>query len=152
MDNLLTHFSSVEVISITAVLLRISRASFLFPHSKPRVKLMDHPEIALMAVMITAVKLIMPFQGTLRVIGDLSEVQMPKMDWKAWVDVMSESVTTDAPGRRNYKNITADDVVAMTAEELNDYLAYVSTYIETQGKDASLCSSNIQLVTLLTTL
>lgn len=109
---------------------RLVELEFCFNMQKKRFKLLDHPDILLVACVVFSTKLLYPFDGEERVPVSYRDPSSLQMDWGKWRELMRE-VAFEGLERRDINNLKAEDAWLLTDRKIDDYLDW---YEETQIK------------------
>ena len=114
--------------------------TFQYPVLKPRIFLLDHPEILLAALLIVATKLCFPFHQTSHSLLDVDSGSVTRFDWSQWnlriAGPFAESkASQEGP---NYDHVKTEHVVAMTDDELDAYLSHVASFVDNPSESARL--------------
>ena len=108
---------------------------FTFPKPSPRQSNSSLPEIQLVSLLVVAVKLYHPFDSQPRYSRTLTEFGTLVIDWDVWRNSQTEYATRHTSagklGRGNEIHINENDVMAMSGEQLDEYLDwYEKTWIK----------------------
>ena len=101
------------------------------------------PEIQLVCLLVIAVKLYHPFDGSIRHVRSLADPATLTIDWESWVDVQSSCKMHATGGthleRGSEISVTETDVMNMTGEQLDEYMDwYERTFVdESRAEDKS---------------
>lgn len=109
---------------------RLLDLDFCFSMQKKRFKLLDHPDILLVACVVFATKLLYPFDGEQRVPVSYRDPSSLQIDWRRWKELMRD-VAFEGLERRDMTNLKAEDAWTLTDRKIDDYLDW---YEETQIK------------------
>ncbi|KAI4117473.1 MAG: hypothetical protein LQ345_002287 [Seirophora villosa] len=107
----------------TAKLLDID---FTFPQPKTRQKISFFPEIALMVLLVIAVKIYHPFDSIDRHPRSLSDPGVLAIDWDHWCKVHKEHESRETAdgrlGRGNEIKVTEADSFKLSGDQIDEYL------------------------------
>lgn len=107
---------------------RLLNLEFSFNMQKKRFKLLDHPDILLVACVVFSTKLLFPFDGEERVPVSYRDPSSLQVDWASWRALMRD-VTFDGLERRDINKLEAEDAWTLSDRKIDDYLDW---YEETQ--------------------
>ena len=109
---------------------RILEMNYSFPITFRRHMVTANPETQIICLIIIATKLCQPFDDIARVPESITDPSGLKLDWEAWIHIMTEKPPTGL--RRGQEiNMTDSDVFKMKGKELDDYLDwYQRTWID----------------------
>lgn len=108
---------------------------FTFPLPKGQQRISNLPEIALISLLVIAVKLYHPFFSH-QIYADENDVMsLYAIDWDAWVkshhDHESRLSNEDQLARGTEMEVTENDAMTMTGDQLDDYLDwYERTWVD----------------------
>ena len=93
------------------------------------------PEVQLMCLLIIAVKLYHPFDGSIRHVRSLADPAALTIDWESWVDSRSASkmqATRETHLERGSEiSVSEKDIMSMTGEQLDQYMDwYERTFVD----------------------
>ncbi|QPC76438.1 hypothetical protein HYE68_007190 [Fusarium pseudograminearum] len=122
----------VEALVTAKSILSVMRFSFQLPIEQSRRFHIDYPEILLISVVLVAAKLCFPLgrhAPLLQVAGAEPNI---RFDWTKWQKSIHELLDpSQASGKDpSFEKITVDQVISMTAEELNEYFAHIASTID----------------------
>ncbi|KAF3767697.1 hypothetical protein M406DRAFT_254939 [Cryphonectria parasitica EP155] len=119
-----------EVYVHVRAMIRLLSLIFTFNMKKKRFRLLDHPDVLLIASVVFSTKLIYPFDGKERPPLSYRDPSSLQMDWDRWRELMRDS---EAEGleRRDINKLQPEDVWSMSDKKIDDYLDW---YEETQIK------------------
>lgn len=100
---------------------RLLGFGFAFNMEKKRFKILDHPDVLLVACVVVSTKLIYPLDDEDRVPVSYRDPSSIRMDWDKWRQLMTDP---DSEGleRRDMHKVQAEDVWLMTDRKIDDYL------------------------------
>lgn len=101
-----------------------------FNMGRKRFKLLDHPDILLVACIVFSTKLLYPFDGVERPPVSYRDPSSLQIDWTKWRELMRD---TESEGleRREINQLQPEDAWTMSDKKIDDYLDW---YEETQIK------------------
>ncbi len=131
---------SVELYVVVRRLASLLAVDFTFPKPGPRQRKSAHPEIQLVSLLVIAVKLYHPFDSQPRYSRTLSEFGTLVIDWDVWCKSQTEYAARHTSagklGRGNEINVNENDVMAMSGEQLDEYLDwYEKTWIKEESQE-----------------
>ena len=89
-DNWLTSILTVLTYPVVKTLIRILEADFVYPTSRAkRLRMIDNPELLVVALVVVAVKLSHPFPGENRAPISQVDSEMGQIDWAEWQKAMA---------------------------------------------------------------
>lgn len=146
----------VELYVVVRRLASLLAVDFMFPKPGPRQRKSAHPEIQLVSLLVIAVKLYHPFDSQPRYSRTLSEFGTLVIDWDVWCKSQSEYATRHTSagklGRGNEINVNENDVMAMSGEQLDEYLDwYEKTWIKEDSQEPQSGKIPQQLLDLFPT-
>lgn len=108
---------------------------FSFPKSGHRQKTSSLPEVSLISLLVVAVKLNHPFDNLPRHAHALTDLAVLKIDWEIWTEAHQSHAARIGPEghltRGSEINVTEDDVMTMSGEQMDDYLDwYECTWVD----------------------
>lgn len=111
---------------------------FDFPWPGQRRRVSSFPEIKVMALLVIAVKIFFPFDSLERQPRSVADPGVVSLDWAEWVDAQKgyeEEVSSSGNlARGDEINVTAEKVISMSGEQLDQYLDwYEKTWIDEDG-------------------
>lgn len=109
---------------------RLLHAEFAFNMKRKRFKLLDHPDILLIACVVFSTKLLYPFDGEERPPLSYRDPSSIRVDWDRWRELMRND-SSEGLERREINKLQPDDAWAMSDRKIDDYLDW---YEETQIK------------------
>lgn len=109
---------------------RLLGFGFSFNMQKKRFKLLDHPDILLVACVVFSTKLLYPFDGEGRVPVSYRDPSSMQLDWGKWRELMRDA-TFEGLVRRDINKLETEDAWTLSDRKINDYLDW---YEETQIK------------------
>lgn len=101
-----------------------------YPTLKPRFSLLNHPEIVLVALLVVASKLCLPFEHVTSLASRSEKPPSLKFDWRQWSDARSRPTHE----KTTFDNVTAEEVAAMDEKELDAYFSHVSSFISQKSE------------------
>lgn len=113
-----------EIYAFTQATVDFLNVDFNFPVDQRRVQLLDHPDVFLISCIVMVTKLICPFDGIQRSIGDPSQ-SMPllRIDWQKWREEFGEA-PKELLSRRDIEKLTSEDAWTISQAKVDDYLAW----------------------------
>ncbi|UZP34624.1 hypothetical protein NXS19_002440 [Fusarium pseudograminearum] len=122
----------VEALVTAKSILSVMRFSFQLPIEQSRRFHIDYPEILLISVVLVAAKLCFPLgrhAPLLQVAGAEPNI---RFDWTKWQKSIHELLDPSQASGKDpiFEKITVDQVISMTAEELNEYFAHIASTID----------------------
>ena len=116
----------LNVFHATREIAELVGIEFSFPGLKGRQRISYLPEVALLCLIVIAVKLYHPFDPHPRFAVSSEDPASLAMDWEAWFKARQDHGTRLTKEGRLPRgseiNMTEDDVPAMTGEQMDDYL------------------------------
>lgn len=112
-------------------MMRLLDLEFSFNVQKKRFKLLNHPDVLLIACLVFSTKLLYPFDGIERPPLSYRDPSSIHMDWGRWRDLMRD-VAAEGLQRREINDLRAEDIWTMSDRKIDDYLDW---YEETQIKE-----------------
>ncbi|KAI7758554.1 hypothetical protein LZL87_006945 [Fusarium oxysporum] len=99
-------------------------------HSKKHT--IDYPEILLMSAIVVAAKLCFPLGQHAPFLRAAGREQSIGFDWTTWYKGVQELIeASQTPEKEpSFDQVTADQVTSMTAEELDQYFAHITSTID----------------------
>lgn len=129
----------MEVYTVVRKLNQMLRFAYDFPlSSKATLRNLGFPELRLMAQLVVATKLVLPFDNITRFPSSPSEPAAQSLDWKRWSEVRDEFSRRKSEGKiakGRHILLEEDDVFDLTPEQLDDYM----DWYETRWIDTSKC-------------
>lgn len=100
---------------------RLLQLGFAFNMKKKRFKILNHPDVLLLACIVVSTKLIYPLDGQDRVPVSYRDPSSLRLDWDKWRELMRDP---DSEGleRRDMQKVKPEDAWAMTDRKIDDYL------------------------------
>ena len=143
----------VHMFEAVGKIARILSVDFSFPQPRLRQRTSGLPEMALISLLIIAVKLYYPFSDVDFSVRSNTDPAILNVDWKAWLAIRQahESHLKDPEhlNRGAEIDVTEKDVMAMTSTQLDDYLDwYERTWVDeerTQQKTQGLPTQLLQM-------
>lgn len=108
---------------------------FTFPQSKIRQTVSSFPEVALMALLVIAVKIYHPFDAIDRHPRSLDDPGTLAIDWDHWCEVQKDYDSRDTAGgklgRGNEIKVTESDSFKLSGDQIDEYLDWFGkTFID----------------------
>lgn len=108
---------------------------FDFPRHGSRQKISNLPELALVALIIIAVKIYYPFDSFVRHARSQLDVGVLNIDWRKWCELQEQHdrrpTSNGEIGRGNEILVHDQDILTMSNEQLDEYLGwYQKTWID----------------------
>jgi RNA polymerase I-specific transcription initiation factor RRN7 len=107
---------------------------YSYPLRKSRLRLIDYPEILLVACLVVSTKCLMPFQDNDTHPNSKNTSVSLDFNWDRWQEIMRphlrENESTD---ESDFKNVTPNKIATMTLDELDQYFAHVASLIENKS-------------------
>ena len=131
------------VYEATCKIAALVSVDFSFPTPAAKQRVTGLPEIALMSVLIIAVKLLYSFSGDPGSVRSMKDPGVLAVDWEAWVTSRQTQVP-DAEGRTiggrgSEIEVTEDDIMAMTGQQMDEYLDwYERTWVDEDRAQSKL--------------
>ncbi|KAK7734956.1 hypothetical protein SLS53_007733 [Cytospora paraplurivora] len=119
-----------EVYVHVRAMTRLLHAEFAFNMRRKRFKLLDHPDILLIACVVFSTKLLYPFDGEVRPPVSYRDPSSIRVDWDRWRELMRDDCF-EGLERREINKLQPDDAWTMSDRKIDDYLDW---YEETQIK------------------
>lgn len=110
---------------------RILSLEFAFNMQKKRFKVLDHPDILLIACVVFSTKLIYPFDGEERLPLSYRDPSSLQLDWDKWRELMRDN-EPEGLERREINRLQPEDAWTLSDRKIDDYLDW---YEETQIKE-----------------
>lgn len=112
---------AAEIYVHVRAMTRLLQFGFAFNMNKKRFKILDHPDVLLVACIVVSTKLIFPLDGEDRVPVSYRDPSSHRMDWDKWRELMRDP---DSEGleRRDMHKIQSEDAWSMTDRKIDDYL------------------------------
>lgn len=130
----------VELYVVVRRLASLLAVDFTFPKPDTRQRKSAHPEIQLVSLLVIAVKLYHPFDSQPRYSRTLSDFGTLVIDWDVWCKSQTEYAARHTSagklGRGNEINVDENDVMAMSGEQLDEYLDwYEKTWVKEDSQE-----------------
>lgn len=114
--------------------MRLLDLDFSFNVQKKRFKLLDHPDVLVIACVVLSTKLLYPFDGIERRPVSYRDPSSIHMDWGKWRELMRD-VASEGLERREINDLQAEDMWTMSDRKIDDYLDwYEETHIK-EGRE-----------------
>ena len=118
------------------------QVNFTFPRHSSRQRKSSLPEVQLISLLVTAVKLYHPFDSQPRYSRALTEFGTLRIDWDSWGESQTEYAArhtlAGSLGRGNEINVNENDVMEMSGEQLDEYLDwYEKTWVKGDSQQSS---------------
>lgn len=131
------------VYEATCKIAALLSVDFFFPTLAAKQRVTGLPEIALMSVLIIAVKLLYPFSKDLGSVRSMEDPAVLAVDWEAWVASHQSQVPgaegETLGGRGSEIEVTEDDIMAMTGKQMDEYLDwYERTWVDEDRAQSKL--------------
>ena len=128
---------------ITLHLANLLSISFDFPSPGSRQHTSSLPELQLISLLIIATKLYHPFDDLPRHVPSLADPAALSIDWPSWVQAQKAHNASNTDGNHLQRgteiNITEVDAMAMSGEQLDEYMDYYErTFIDTDRVEQKL--------------
>ncbi|KAH6997527.1 ubiquitin family-domain-containing protein [Ilyonectria sp. MPI-CAGE-AT-0026] len=127
----------VEALITARSIISVMKLGFQLPIHKSRLFILDYPEIMLVSVAVVATKLSSPLGGSSPLLQGTGFEAGLRFNWDKWREAMAE---LDDPlasqGEPSFDKVTADQVIAMTSEQLEKYFADISSLIDKKNDNA----------------
>lgn len=104
-----------------------------FNMGRKRFKLLDHPDILLVACIVFSTKLLYPFDGVERPPVSYRDPSSLQIDWGKWRELMRDA-ESEGLDRREINQLQPEDAWTMSDRKIDDYLDW---YEKTQIKQGS---------------
>lgn len=104
---------------------------FSFPLEKKKLRLLDHPDVALVACIMLATQILYPFDGEERYPFTDATPSAVKVDWEYWRRAFAEG-PADKLARHEVDSITAEEAWVISEQKVDDYLEW---YQHIRAKD-----------------
>ncbi|KAH7022505.1 ubiquitin family-domain-containing protein [Ilyonectria destructans] len=128
----------VEALITARSIISVMKLGFQLPIHKSRLFILDYPEILLVSVAVVATKLSSPLGGSSPLLQGTGFEAGLRFNWDKWRETMAE---LDDPlasqGEPSFDKVTADQVIAMTSEQLDKYFAHISSLIDKKNDNAT---------------
>ncbi len=113
---------------------------FTFPKPGSRQRKSALPDIQLVSLLVISVKLYHPFDSQARYSRSLTEFGTLVIDWGVWcnyqIDYATRHTSAGKLGRGNEIYVNENDVMAMSGEQLDDYLDwYEKTWVKDEPQE-----------------
>ncbi|KLU81425.1 hypothetical protein MAPG_00514 [Magnaporthiopsis poae ATCC 64411] len=110
----------IEVYAFVQGMIEFLNVDFTFPLEQRRVKLLDHPDVFLVACTVLATKLLCPFDGGER-FAESAAPPLTGIDWDAWRQnfVESEAKTLS---RRDLEKLGSEEAWTLDGTKTDEYL------------------------------
>lgn len=109
---------------------RLLNLEFSFNMQKKRFKLLDHPDILLVACVVFSTKLLYPFDGEERAPVSYRDPSSLQIDWTKWKEIMRDAAF-EGLERRDINKLEAEDAWTLSDRKIDDYLDwYEETHIK----------------------
>lgn len=89
--------------------------------SRKRFKILDHPDVLLVACIVFSIKLIYPLDGEDRVPVSYRDPSSLRIDWDQWRELMRDPESECLERRRMHK-VQPEDAWSMSDRKIDDYL------------------------------
>ncbi|KAL9572734.1 hypothetical protein ACKAV7_003133 [Fusarium commune] len=122
----------VETLITARSILSVMKFSFQLPIELSRRFHIDYPEILLMSAIVVAAKLCFPLGQHAPFLRAAGREQSIGFDWTTWYKGIQELIeASQTPEKEpSFDQVTADQVTSMTAEELDQYFAHITSTID----------------------
>lgn len=104
-----------------------------FNMGRKRFKLLDHPDILLVACIVFSTKLLYPFDGVERPPVSYRDPSSLQIDWTKWRELMRDA-QSEGLERREINQLQPEDAWTMSDRKIDDYLDW---YEKTQVKQGN---------------
>ncbi|GKT85220.1 forms a complex with the other RRN protein RRN6 and RRN11 [Colletotrichum tofieldiae] len=129
----------VETIAIARRIPPIANLAFSFPLDKARIRLIQQPEVLLIAILVLATIHCFPFEEFTPSAHDENSLLVPRLDWEEWRTIMAPALSPDPVQTTvDHTNVTASQILSMEPAELDEYFAHLSILTDTQASQASV--------------
>lgn len=115
--------SPAEIYVHVRAMTRLLQLAFTFHMNKKRFKILDHPDVLLVACIVVSTKLIHPFDGQERVPVSYRDPSSLQIDWNKWKELMRDP-DSEGMERRDMHKVQPEDAWLMTDRKIDDYLAW----------------------------
>jgi RNA polymerase I-specific transcription initiation factor RRN7 len=107
--------------------------TYTFPIDKPRIRVIHHPEILLVCMLLVAAKHCFPFEGK-SPISSNSDFRIPTLDWVKWHKNM-ENLWEGKPmeAEIDHRKLTAEQITKMPPADLSEYFAQLELLVDKKG-------------------
>ena len=135
---------------------QILSSTFEFPIPSYRQQTSSLPEVLLVCLLIIAVKVYHPFDSFARHVRSLADPAALTLDWEIWVDARNPH-NVRATGETHLErgseiNVTEQDVMNMTGEQLDDYMDwYERTFVDESRAEEKARGLSKQLLDMFPT-
>lgn len=117
----LANLFAAEIYVHVRAMTRLLQFTFAFNMEKKRFKILDHPDVLLVACIVVSTKLIYPLDGEDRVPVSCRDPSSLRMDWDKWRELMRDPDSEGLERRDMYK-VQPEDAWSMTDRKIDDYL------------------------------
>ncbi|KZL72348.1 forms a complex with the other RRN protein RRN6 and RRN11 [Colletotrichum tofieldiae] len=129
----------VETIAIARRIPPIANLAFSFPLDKARIRLIQQPEVLLIAILVLATIHCFPFEEFTPSAHDENSLLVPRLDWEEWRTIMAPALSPDPVQTTvDHTNVTASQILSMEPAELDEYFAHLSILTDTQAEETLL--------------
>ncbi len=104
---------------------------FTMPKGLKRIRLSHHPEIALVSLIVMAVKQYFPFEKEHAPPPDRG---LPRVNWVKWNKIMATVVARTTYNKQDYDNVTTEQVASMTTAEREQWAIHVEKSLNIDKK------------------
>lgn len=110
--------------------------SLQFPLNKSRIRLIDHPEIVPVALIVVATKLCFPFSNDYPSILGQGTGSRLSLNWEEWTRAVSKPIEDGKQAEKlpSFDDLTPDRLATMTDEQLDAFYAHVSSLVDKPSK------------------
>lgn len=127
-------YISVEIYVHVRGMMRLLELEFSFQVQKKRFKLLDHPDVLLIACVVFSTKLLYPFDGIERPPVSYRDPSSMHMDWERWRELMWDAAS-EGLERREINGLQAEDIWTLSDRKIDDYLDWYEETQITEGRE-----------------
>ncbi|KAF7560758.1 hypothetical protein G7046_g3386 [Stylonectria norvegica] len=128
----------IEVLVVARRAMAVMNMDFQLPIRKSRVFIIDHPETLLVASIIVATKLCLPFANDYPLVQITDMRQNFRFSWDDWREYIKEPVVESQAidDESMFDKVAADEIISMTPEQLDAYFAHIASTIDKKNNNA----------------
>jgi len=141
---------TVESIIVAKRLAALLDSSFEFPVGNHKIRHIHHPEIHITTLLIVAMKLCFPFEQGRSSFLPAGEALLPGFDWEHWRVSRSQMSPDSEPEDKDMRfgKVTEDELIDMDDRELDEYFAYLSSFMDKKSEYVPSRSGRATLTTI----
>jgi len=119
------------VVKVATTLSQVLNTRFTYPRYHSKVRLIDYPELTVLASLAVAVKCLWPLDNGKSLRTHSERFPIPRLDWARWLSQNDESsAVVDQKPDLDFAKTTTQDVLKMDEGDFDGYLDHVMTFLE----------------------